>query len=149
MEFTFVCRKSQRKFSYYIFVNVKRSLKNWDRMSECIHLCVQHEIQARVWINETDHFDHHNHILNHNLKINEPSRTYSPKKILHRASEISKAKMFCTRFKEKKMMGSYNSFAWERISATQIPLSYSFQIGTIATTRNKCFEKEINFTNIL
>ena len=71
------------------------------------------------------------------------------KKILHRASEISKAKMFCTRFKEKKMMGSYNSFAWERISATQIPLSYSFQIGTIATTRNKSFKKEINFTNIL
>ena len=33
------------------------------------------------------------------------------KKILHRASEISKAKMFCTDFSEKKMMGPYTSFA--------------------------------------
>ena len=36
MEFTFVCRKSQRKFSYYIFVNVKKKSQNL-RSHGCVH----------------------------------------------------------------------------------------------------------------
>ena len=37
MEVTFVCGKSQMKFSYFIFVNVERTLENLENMYVMIH----------------------------------------------------------------------------------------------------------------
>ena len=37
MELTFVCGESQRKFSYFIFVNVERTLENLENMYVMVH----------------------------------------------------------------------------------------------------------------